>query len=103
MLSCLSTAHRIAGDRYRICPADSKWSGAPLQCVPLCPSLGCEHCEQVNGTCAGACDALQCELRCAPGYRASGGDPTRTCGSDGNWTGAALQCEALPTCPTANH
>ncbi|CAH1247959.1 FIBCD1 [Branchiostoma lanceolatum] len=33
----------------------------------------------------------RCTYQCIPGYHAAGGDVTRTCGGDGQWTGT-LQC-----------
>jgi formylglycine-generating enzyme len=81
-------ATRIRLTRY--CQADSTWSGSPLECTPVqCPVPIAPE----NGTATAATLAYgsAVQYQCSSGYCLAG-TSTRTCQSDGAWSGTAPTC-----------
>ena len=103
VLECDDSSERVGGDAYRDCQSNDLWSGADLACALYCPDLPgnvTADAQVGSGTCASAYDGSgACDLACRSGHRAQSGDASRTCGSGGSWSGAALVCEPNPTCP----
>ncbi|XP_065899762.1 sushi, von Willebrand factor type A, EGF and pentraxin domain-containing protein 1-like isoform X2 [Dysidea avara] len=97
-----NTGYELTGSDTRTCQSDGNWSGSNGVCrkVP-CPSLT----DPNNGmiTCSLGDDRVPsyedtCSFTCNTGYELTGSD-TRTCQSDGSWSGSGVMCMRVP-CPT---
>ncbi|XP_065899217.1 uncharacterized protein [Dysidea avara] len=94
-----NTGYELSGSDNRTCQSDGNWSGAEAICrrVP-CPSLTNPN----NGTitCSLGDDGIPsfedtCTFPCNTGYELTGSD-TRTCQSDGSWSGSDDVCRRVP-------
>ncbi|XP_065899237.1 uncharacterized protein [Dysidea avara] len=94
-----NTGYKLSGSDSRTCQSDGSWSGNETMCsrVP-CPALT----DPNNGTitCSLGDDGVPsyedtCSFTCNTGYELTGSD-TRTCQSDGNWSGNETMCSRVP-------
>jgi len=85
--------HMMTGSEARYCRSDGKWSGSPTACKPR----SCGPLQQpVGGTqdCTGSAYKDVCKFECKDGLQLDG-ESSRTCGTDGNWTGSSARCVGL--------
>nr|XP_018667880.1 sushi, von Willebrand factor type A, EGF and pentraxin domain-containing protein 1-like isoform X2 [Ciona intestinalis] len=93
--------YNLVGSNVRTCRADHAWTGSAASCVLVtCPELnepkhGRKKCADSNNF------DSECIFICDIGYTMHG-TSSRTCQSDGSWTGkhvscAIVTCEAVPT------
>uniref|UniRef100_F6PWZ1 Uncharacterized protein n=1 Tax=Ciona intestinalis TaxID=7719 RepID=F6PWZ1_CIOIN len=93
--------YEIVGSSSRTCLESSDWSGVTTSCSVIscsalpAPENGRLVCSNVNSF------ESSCEVTCDIGYTMHG-TSSRTCQSDGSWTGkhvscAIVTCEAVPT------
>ncbi|XP_065900911.1 uncharacterized protein [Dysidea avara] len=96
-----NTGYELTGSDTRMCQSNGNWSGSDGVCrrVP-CPSFT----DPDNGmiTCSLEDDGVPsyedtCSFTCNTGYELTGSD-TRTCQSDGSWSGTETMCRKV-ACP----
>ncbi|ELT94705.1 hypothetical protein CAPTEDRAFT_131340, partial [Capitella teleta] len=92
------------GNLSRECQSDRTWSGEPPQCIKLsCPSPQ----TQESNTILLSGDSFMFEdsisYSCSPGFTLAGGHTTRTCQSDGTWSGDAPICVDLLASRNCSH
>ncbi|XP_065899134.1 uncharacterized protein [Dysidea avara] len=97
-----NTGYELTGSDTRTCQSDGSWSGNDTLCTRVtCPSLT----DPNNGmvTCSLGDDGVPsyedtCSFTCNTGYELTGND-TRTCQSDGSWSGSNAVCTRV-LCPS---
>ncbi len=88
--------YTLTGSAMRVCQTDGNWDGlAPTCSANACQTLGAPSNGGVTTTNSNLYPSTA-TYTCQPGYNMVGSD-SRTCGTDGNWSGAAPSCEAI-TC-----
>ncbi|XP_064386375.1 sushi, von Willebrand factor type A, EGF and pentraxin domain-containing protein 1-like isoform X2 [Halichondria panicea] len=94
--------YTLVGVSVRTCGSDGEWSSTP---APVCQMITCFDLPSltngiINYGGAGSPGSRPVDTvatyTCNPGYTLNG-DTTRTCGSDGLWSGSAPVCQ--PDCP----
>ena len=91
--SCASGYVIVNGSEAIVCKSDGQWNDSALYCQRRdCgkpdkePNTSFTTTTTVyEGTANYSCDA---------GYEPSGGNLTRVCGAEGNWSGSALGCQS---------
>ncbi|MBK7153831.1 MAG: hypothetical protein IPH72_18950 [Sandaracinaceae bacterium] len=80
-----------AGPATRTCQTNGTWSGSANTCVPV--DCGAAP-DGTNSTATETSTTLggTATYSCAAGHVVSGGNASRTCGTNGMWTGTALSC-----------
>ncbi|XP_064386156.1 uncharacterized protein LOC135334774 isoform X2 [Halichondria panicea] len=93
--------YRLVGVSVRTCGGDGEWSSttAPV-CQMICSDLPSLENGDIDYGGGGSTNSRPVNTvatyTCNPGYTLNGGT-TRTCGSDGVWSGPAIDCQ--PDCP----
>jgi len=108
-----NTGYELIGNEIRTCQSDGSWSGSGVMCrrgthlyvcfyitvdiyfLVNCPSLSIHDNETI--TCLLGNDGIPsyedtCSFACNTGYELTGND-TRTCQSDGTWSGNEVMCK----------
>ncbi|XP_065899233.1 uncharacterized protein [Dysidea avara] len=96
-----NTGYELTGSNTRTCQSDMSWSGSDVCSRVSCPSL--THPNNGTITCSLGDDGVPfyedtCSFTCNTGYELTGSD-TRTCQSDGNWSGSDDVCRRV-SCPS---
>ncbi|XP_064386127.1 sushi, von Willebrand factor type A, EGF and pentraxin domain-containing protein 1-like isoform X2 [Halichondria panicea] len=89
-----NTGYMLTGDVIRVCEVNGDWSGTASTCdIITCPTLS----DPTNGTVDVPSNNLEsiATYACDTGYNLTGGSSTRTCGSDGVWSGSDPTCTPL--------
>nr|XP_006821958.1 PREDICTED: CUB and sushi domain-containing protein 3-like [Saccoglossus kowalevskii] len=88
-----------SGTETRRCRADGHWTGSEARCRAI-------RCSQLSApphgylSCSGLNPGSTCHYRCDVGYYITVGSTTRTCNTNGDWTGANGICERkVEPCP----
>ncbi|XP_065899331.1 uncharacterized protein [Dysidea avara] len=97
-----NTGYELTGSDTRTCQSDGSWSGTETMCRRVnCSMLN----DPINGTttCSLGVDGVPsyedtCSFTCNTGYELIGSE-TRTCQSDGSWSGTETMCRRVP-CPS---
>ncbi|XP_019618629.1 PREDICTED: sushi, von Willebrand factor type A, EGF and pentraxin domain-containing protein 1-like [Branchiostoma belcheri] len=91
------TGYELSGSESRTCQADQVWSGSQPTCNrKLCQQLSSPDNGQVTG---GHAYGDVASFSCSSGYELAGGDATRTCQDDQQWSGTQPTC-ARKACTT---
>ncbi|XP_065899776.1 uncharacterized protein [Dysidea avara] len=95
-----NTGYELTGSDTRTCQSNGSWSGSDDVCRRVsCPSLTDPNNGMINCSLGG--DGVPsyedtCNFTCNTGYKLTGSD-TRTCQSDGNWSGSDDVCRRVST------
>ncbi|XP_065893685.1 CUB and sushi domain-containing protein 1-like isoform X2 [Dysidea avara] len=94
-----NTGYELTGSDTRTCQSDGSWSGNETICRKVhCPLLTQPNNGHIN--CIVGDDGVisykdNCSVSCNTGYELTGSD-TRTCQSNGNWSGSDDVCRKVP-------
>ncbi|XP_065899232.1 uncharacterized protein [Dysidea avara] len=99
-----NTGYELTGSDTRTCQSNGSWSSSETKCSRvICPGLT----DPNNGTitCSPGDNGVPsyedtCSFTCNTGYELTGSD-TRTCQSDGSWSGTEAMCRRVP-CTSLN-
>ncbi|XP_065899303.1 uncharacterized protein [Dysidea avara] len=98
-----NTGYELTGSDTRTCQSDESWNGTEI----MCRRVHCSNLTDPNNktiTCLLGDDGVPsyedtCNFTCNTGYELTGSD-TRTCQSNGNWSGNETNCSRVSVIPS---
>ncbi|XP_065900392.1 uncharacterized protein [Dysidea avara] len=101
-----NTGYELTGSDTRACQSDGSWSGDETICTDIqCNNLTTPSNGEISSCSSGSIgvgfERDACNFTCNTGYELTGSD-SRTCQSDGSWSGDEIMCSKIRETPQSD-